>query len=56
MFFLTVVMLIILGVESVRIFAIPMAVGILCGGYSSVCIAGSLWYFFKTRKMAKEHA
>ena len=53
---ITVVMLIILGVESVRIFAIPMAVGILCGGYSSVCIAGSLWYFFKTRKMAKEHA
>ena len=47
---ITVVMLIILGVESVRIFAIPMAVGILCGGYSSVCIAGSLWYFFKTRK------
>jgi len=47
---ITVVMLIILGVESVRIFAIPMAVGILCGGYSSVCIAGSLWYFFKARK------
>ena len=53
---LTVVMLIILGVESVRIFAIPMAVGILCGGYSSVCIAGSLWYFFKTRKNKKAHA
>ena len=53
---ITVVMLIILGVESVRIFAIPMAVGILCGGYSSVCIAGSLWYFFKTRSMKKEHA
>ena len=53
---LTVVMLIILGVESVRIFAIPMAVGILCGGYSSVCIAGSLWYFFKTRVSKKEKA
>ena len=53
---ITVVMLIILGVESVRIFAIPMAVGILCGGYSSVCIAGSLWYFFKSRKLKKEHA
>ncbi|MBP5354286.1 MAG: protein translocase subunit SecD [Lachnospiraceae bacterium] len=53
---ITVVMLIILGVESVRIFAIPMAVGILCGGYSSVCIAGTLWYFFKTRVSKKERA
>ena len=53
---LTVVMLIILGVESVRIFAIPMAVGILCGGYSSVCIAGTLWYFIKTRKLKSERA
>ena len=53
---LTVVMLIILGVESVRIFAIPMAVGLLCGGYSSVCIAGTLWYFFKTRVSKKERA
>ncbi len=44
---LTVVVLIILGVDAIRVFAIPLAVGILCGGYSSVCIAGSLWYWFK---------
>ncbi len=50
---ITVIMLIILGVESVRIFAIPMAVGILCGGYSSVCIAGTVWYFLKTRVLKK---
>ncbi len=50
---ITVIMLIILGVESVRIFAIPMAVGILCGGYSSVCIAGTVWYFLKTRVSKK---
>ncbi len=53
---ITIVMLIILGVESVRIFAIPMAVGILCGGYSSVCIAGSLWYFFKTKVLKNSGA
>ncbi|MBR5712115.1 MAG: protein translocase subunit SecD [Lachnospiraceae bacterium] len=53
---ITVVMLIILGVESIRIFAIPMAVGIICGGYSSVCIAGTLWYFFKTKVMKSERA
>ncbi len=50
----TVVMLIIFGVDSVRIFAIPMTVGIICGGYSSVCIAGTLWYFFKTRAEKKK--
>ncbi len=50
----TVVMLIIFGVDSVRIFAIPMTVGIICGGYSSVCIAGTLWYFFKTRADKKK--
>ncbi|MBQ2558456.1 MAG: protein translocase subunit SecF, partial [Lachnospiraceae bacterium] len=51
---ITVVMLIILGVESIRIFAIPMAVGILCGGYSSVCLAGTMWYFIKTKLQKKE--
>ena len=50
---LTVVVLIILGVESIRIFAIPLAVGLVCGTYSSICITGSLWYFFKT-KFAKK--
>ena len=52
---LTVVALIILGVDSVRIFAIPLAVGLVCGTYSSVCITGTLWYGFKTRfgKQAK---
>lgn len=46
---LTVVMLIILGVDSVRIFAIPLAVGLVCGAYSSICITGTLWYGMKTK-------
>ena len=50
---LTVVCLIILGVDSIRIFAIPLAAGLICGTYSSVFITGSLWYFFKT-KFAKK--
>lgn len=47
-----VIMLAILGVESVREFAIPLLAGIIAGGYSSVCIAGTLWYFLST-KLAK---
>lgn len=53
---LTVVVLIILGVESIRVFAIPLTVGLLCGTYSSVCIAGSLWHFFAVRAERKENA
>ena len=33
-----------LGVNSVRQFAIPMMVGIISGCYSSVCVASPLWY------------
>ncbi len=40
---ITVVMIVILGVDSIRAFAIPLMVGIICGAYSSVCIAGTLW-------------
>lgn len=50
---LTVVVLIILGVDSIRIFAIPLAAGLLCGTYSSVCITGTLWYAFKKMALKK---
>ena len=36
-------MLLILGVSSIRNFALPICIGILCGCYSSVCISGPLW-------------
>jgi SecD/SecF fusion protein len=45
-----VLMLAILGVESVREFAIPLIAGIIAGGYSSIFIAGTLWYFLNRRK------
>lgn len=31
------------GVTSVKEFALPLMAGILCGTYSSVCVAGALW-------------
>jgi len=45
--FIMVLMLAILGVESVRDFAIQLLAGFICGGYSSVCIAGTLWFAIK---------
>lgn len=47
-----VVMLAILGVDSVRQFAIPLMAGVLAGGYSSVCIAGTLWYLLHKKAKA----
>ncbi len=35
------------GVSSIRDFALPLMVGIGCGCYSSICIAGALWYSLK---------
>ena len=46
--FVMVFMLFILGVSSIREFALPLIVGIVCGAYSSVCLTGAMWYTFKT--------
>ncbi len=55
--FFMVIMLAILGVESVRDFAIPLLAGIIIGAYSSVCITGTLWYTVKKlRRARKRHA
>ena len=51
--FVMVVVLYIFGVTSIRDFALPLMVGIFCGTYSSICLAGSLWYVFKTGLKAK---
>ena len=42
-----VVVLYILGVSSIKAFALPLIIGIICGGYSSICITGPLWFDFK---------
>ena len=44
---LTIGMIYILGVTSIRNFALPLIVGILAGLFSSVCLAGPLWNAFK---------
>lgn len=52
--FVMVLMLYILGVTSIREFAFPIMVGIICGGYSSICITGTLWYTFMSKFPPKE--
>ncbi len=42
-----ILLILFLGVTSIRIFAIPLTVGIISGSYSSVCIAGPLWNVLK---------
>lgn len=44
--FIMVLVLYIMGVSSIREFALPLMAGILIGTYSSVCLAPSLWYVF----------
>lgn len=47
--FIMVAVLFVMGVTSIREFALPLMVGIVCGAYSSVCITGALWYVMKTK-------
>lgn len=47
--FIMVFLLFVMGVSSIREFALPLMVGIVCGGYSSVCITGAMWYVMKTK-------
>ncbi len=45
--FVTIAFLFILGVPSIREFALPLMVGIVAGGYSSVCLTGCIWYVLR---------
>lgn len=45
--FIMVLLLYIFGVASIREFALPLMVGLICGSYSSIFIATELWYVMK---------
>ncbi len=47
--FIMVAALYVLGVTSIRDFALPLMVGIVAGAYSSVCITGGLWYVLRVK-------
>ncbi|MBR0172915.1 MAG: protein translocase subunit SecD [Lachnospiraceae bacterium] len=48
--FLMVLCLFIFGVTDIRYFALPLMVGVVCGTYSSICLASPLWYEMKKQK------
>ncbi len=57
--FIMIFVLFLMGVSSIREFALPLMVGIVCGTYSSVCVTGALWYVMtisKQKKIAQEKA
>ena len=55
--FITVFCLFLFGVSSIRDFSMPLMVGVVSGAWSSVCIAGPLWYdFVSLSKKNKEKA
>lgn len=54
--FIMVAVLWVMGVSSIREFALPIMVGIIVGAYSSVFVTGSLWYTMKTAGKKEEAA
>lgn len=49
-----VVVLCIFGVSSIREFALPLMAGIISGTYSSVFLAGTVWYLLNKRQKAED--
>ena len=52
--FIMVLVLYIMGVSSIKEFALPLMAGILCGTYSSVCLACAIWFILKTKVVKKD--
>lgn len=52
--FIMVLVLYLLGVTSIKEFALPIMVGIICGTYSSVCLASAFWYVMAERRDHKK--
>lgn len=51
--FIMVAALYVFGVTSIREFALPLMVGIVCGTYSSVCLTGAFWYLMRNKFVPK---
>ena len=48
---IAVIVLYIIGVEDIKVLALPLIVGIITGTYSSIFIASPIWYELKNRKI-----
>lgn len=47
--FIMVFLLWLMGVTTIRDFAMPLMIGLISGAYSSVCVATQLWYIFRLK-------
>lgn len=54
--FIMVAALYVFGVTSIREFALPLMVGIVCGTYSSICLTGAMWYLLRNKFAPKVKA
>ena len=54
--FVTIAALYVVGVPSIKEFALPLMVGILAGAFSSVCLTGPIWYILRKAKDKKDMA
>ncbi len=50
---ITIVVLYVLGIDSIREFSLPIIIGVLVGTYSSICISTPLWVLLTEKKKAK---
>ena len=46
----------IMGLTSLRTFAIPLSAGLIFGAYSSICLAPTIWVKWKEKQIAKAAA
>ena len=53
---MTILMLNILGVASLKEFTFTLMVGVVAGTYSSICITGPLWLWLRKHAVKKEAA
>ena len=49
----TILMLLILGVSTIKEFALPLLAGVMTGTYSSICIATELWFIMRVYLKSK---
>ncbi len=54
--FAMIAVLYILGVATIKEFSMPLMVGVVAGGYSSVCLTGVIWYLMRKKKEAAASA
>ncbi len=47
--FLMVAVLYVMGVSSIKEFALPLMIGIVSGTFSSVCLTGAIWYILREK-------